>query len=97
MAKKVRWTTRAIIDRSKIYRYWLKRNQSNIYSEKLEDLFEKLAETISNFPHIGTQTSYREVYTKIISNYKIFYRINADEIQILRVCDTRQNPAKAGI
>jgi len=97
MAKKVRWTTRAIIDRINIYRYWLENNKSNDYSEKLEKLFEKSAVTISGFPHIGTPTNYREVRAKIVRDYKIFYRIKPDEIQILRVWDTRQHSDKTGV
>ena len=97
MAKKIRWTTRSIIDRTNIYKYWLERDQSDIYSEKLEQLFEKSAEIISNFPNIGTRTSYRNVYSKIVRDYKIFYRIETDEIQILRVWDTRQHSGSTGL
>ncbi|MEO9474642.1 MAG: type II toxin-antitoxin system RelE/ParE family toxin [Cyclobacteriaceae bacterium] len=97
MAKKIRWTTRSIIDRTIIYRYWLERNQSNVYPEKLEKLFGKSAEIISNFPNIGTQTNYRNVYSKVVRNYKVFYRIETDEIQILRVWDTRQHPDSTGL
>ena len=97
MAKKIRWTTRSIIDRTNIYKYWLERNQSNNYSEKLEQLFEKSAELIANFPNIGTQTNYKNVQSKIVKDYKIFYRATTDEIQILRVWDTRQHPKSTGI
>lgn len=97
MAKKIRWTTRSITDRTSIYEYWLERNKSDIYPKKLEELFEKSAEIISKFPKIGVQTNYREVYAKIVGDYKIFYRIKSDEIQILRVWDTRQHPDKTGI
>ena len=95
MAKKIRWTTRSIIDRTDIYKYWLERNQSDVYPEKLERLFEKSAKLISNFPNIGARTDYRNVYSKVVRDYKIFYRIEADEIQILRVWDTRQDPDSA--
>ncbi|MFY0690044.1 MAG: type II toxin-antitoxin system RelE/ParE family toxin [Cyclobacteriaceae bacterium] len=97
MAKKVRWTTRSISDRTNIYRYWLDRNQSDTYPEKLEQLFEKSAELISNFPNIGTLTNYRNVYSKVVKDYKIFYRIEPNEIQILRVWDTRQHPDSTGL
>lgn len=85
MAKKVRWTSRAIADRVNIYKYWLERNQSDSYPEKPESLFEKTADLISSFPKIGTPTNYRKVYTKTVRDYKIFYRIETTEIQILRV------------
>ncbi|MFY0654668.1 MAG: type II toxin-antitoxin system RelE/ParE family toxin [Cyclobacteriaceae bacterium] len=97
MAKKVRWTTRSIIDRTNIYKYWLERNQSEIYAEKLEHLFEQSAELISQFPNIGTRTSYRNVHSKVVRDYKIFYRIQTNEIQILRVWDTRQHPDSIGL
>lgn len=92
MAKKIRWTSASINDRTNIYKFWLDKNQSKLYPEKLERLFEKSAEIISIFPEIGNQTNYRKVYSKIVQHYKIFYRIQNDEIQILRVWDTRQNP-----
>ena len=97
MAKEIRWTTRSIIDRTEIYRYWLERNQSKVFPEKLEQLFEKSAEIISNFPNIGTRTNYRNVYSKVVRNYKVFYRIGTDEIQILRVWDSRQHPDSTGL
>lgn len=97
MAKKIRWTTRSIVDRTDIYKYWLERNQSDSYPEKLERLFEKSAELIANLPNIGTHTDYRDVYSKAVRDYKIFYRTTTNEIQILRVWDTRQNPNSTGI
>ena len=72
MAKKVKWTAQSITDRTNIYKYWLERNQSDTYPEKLERLFEKSAELISSFPNIGTRTDYRNVYAKIVKDYKIF-------------------------
>lgn len=97
MAKKIRWTNSSIIDRTNIYKYWLERNQSDSFPEKLEQLFEKSAELISEFPNIGTRTNYKNVHSKVVRNYKIFYRIEPDEIQILRVWDTRQHPDSTGL
>ena len=97
MPKKIRWTTRSITDRTSIYRYWLERNHAKNYPEKLEQLFEKSAEIIWNFPNIGTRTDYRNVYCKVVRDYKIFYRIEPEEIQILRVWDTRQHPNSTGL
>ena len=73
MAKKIRWTTRAIADRTNIYKYWLDKNNSKTYSEKLEYFFNKSAEIISVFPQIGRKTDYRNVYVKVIKDFKIFY------------------------
>lgn len=97
MAKEVRWTTRSIIDRTNIYKYWLNRNQSEVYAEKLEYLFEQPAELISKFPNIGTRTNYKNVHSKIVRDYKIFYRIEINEIQILRVWNSHQHPDSIGL
>ena len=81
-----------MLDRTEIYKYWLKRNRSQVYPEKLEQLFEKSANLIAKFPNIGSRTNHRNVYSKVVKHYKLFYRIENDEIQILRVWDTRQHP-----
>ena len=97
MVKEIKWTTRSIIDRANIYKYWLERNQSEAYSEKLEELFEKPAVLIAKFPNLGTRTKYRNVYSKVVRNYKMFYRFDNDEIEILSVWDTRQVPESTGL
>lgn len=93
MVKQVKWTSRSINDRVSIYKYWQQHNRSTEYSDKLELLFEKSANLISKFPHIGIKTGYRNVYSKVVRQYKLFYRIQEEEIQILRVWDTRQDPS----
>lgn len=97
MAKEVKWTDKSIKDRVEIYKYWAERNKSEVYSRNLDELFEKSARAISIFPLIGTPTNYKNVYAKIVRDYKIFYRLRIDEVQILRVWDTRRNPTKVGL
>ena len=53
MAKEVEWTETSLKDRVDIYRYWLDRNQSESYSEKLEILFNEAAALIARFPQTG--------------------------------------------
>lgn len=92
MAKKIIWTHTAIEDRFKIYQFWLDRTKSNTYSNKLEHLFTEGAKLISKFPEIGRPTDFDHIRAKIIQNYLLFYLIQSDSIQIIRVWDTRQNP-----
>ncbi len=49
MVKKIEWTHAAVRDRVDIYRYWLHHNKSDLYSEKLELLFNEAAKLIANF------------------------------------------------
>jgi toxin YoeB len=92
MAKKIVWTLTAIQDRFKIYQYWIEKNKSNLFSERLEKLFNESAVLLSEFPEIGTQTEFQDVRVKVIRNYKLFYQFNSDSIQIIRVWDSRQDP-----
>lgn len=84
MAKEIRWTRKAIFDRTHIYKYWLDKNQAPQYSEKLEDLFRRSAEFISLFPQIGKRTNFPEVYMKVVKDYKMFYRVKPKEVEILK-------------
>lgn len=92
MAKKIVWTQTAIQDRIRIYQYWIEKNKSNLFSEKLERLFNESVILLSEFPEIGTQTDFQDVRVKVIRNYKLFYQFTSDSIQIIRVWDSRQNP-----
>ncbi len=94
MAKKVVWTQTAIQDRVKIYQYLANKNKSNLYSEKLERLFDEGAKLLSEFPEIGTQTDFQNIRVKVIRTYKLFYLNQPDSIQILRVWHTGQDPDK---
>lgn len=91
MAKKIVWTQTAIHDRFRIYQYWFQKNKSNLFSEKLERLFNAAATLLSEFPEIGTQTEFEGIRVKVIRNYRLFYQNHPDKIQIIRVWDSRQN------
>jgi len=92
MAKKIVWTQTAIQDRFKIYQFWTQKNKSDLFSEKLERLFNEGAKLLAEFPEIGTQTDFRDIRVKVIKDYKMFYLIQTNSIQIIRVWHTRQNP-----
>lgn len=92
MAKKIIWTETSVKDRFQIYQYWLLNNQSNLYSEKLERLFNESAGLISLFPELGTKTDFADIRMKVVRDYKIFYRAQLDSIEIIRIWDTRRNP-----
>ncbi len=92
MAKQIVWTQTAIEDRFRIYHFWLEKNKSDLFSEKLERLFKESAILLSEFPEIGIQTDFQGIRVKIVKHYKLFYQFTEDSIQIIRVWDSRQNP-----
>ncbi len=92
MAKEIVWTQTSIQDRYKIYEFWLIKNKSDLYSEKLEKLFTEAANLLAEFPEIGTQTDFSEVRVKVVRDYKLFYISLTNSIQIIRIWGARQNP-----
>ena len=93
MAKKIEWTQTSIHDRFRIYNFWIDNNKSDSYSKKLEILFNEAAKLISEFPEIGTETDFPNLRVKVVKSYKFFYINQVDKILIIRVWDSRQNPA----
>jgi plasmid stabilization system protein ParE len=92
MAKEVIWAFRAVQDRDGIYRFWEHHNQSDSYSKKLDLLFQEAVRLISQFPALGPLTAFPGVRVKIVRTFKIFYRVNSETIEIVRVWDSHQNP-----
>ena len=94
MAFKIEWTINARLDRKEIFTYWNNRNKSNIYSRKLNNLFNTHVESLLKFPSIGKLTDYEQVRFLIVKDYLIFYKIEQQIISIVKIWDSRQDPNK---
>jgi toxin YoeB len=94
MAKKVVWSLRAQQDRKKIFSYWNKRNKSNQYSIHLNELFKEATKIISDYPKIGKITERENIRVKIVRDYLIVYKELDDNIEVLTIYNSYQNPAK---
>ncbi|MFN2262345.1 MAG: type II toxin-antitoxin system RelE/ParE family toxin [Psychroflexus sp.] len=94
MAKQIIWSRRAQNDREEILKYWLKRNQSNEYSKKLNNLFKKAVKLVATHPEIGKPTDNLNARIKVVRDYLIVYETDTDKIYILCIWDSRQNPDK---
>ncbi|NVJ46878.1 MAG: type II toxin-antitoxin system RelE/ParE family toxin [Cytophagia bacterium] len=92
MVKRIIWSPRAQAERKEILDYWFKRNKSKAYPRKLNRLFKDAINLIIDYPEIGKRTDLENVQAKIIRDYIMFYEINEDELFILSIWDTRQNP-----
>ena len=92
MVRRVIWTTRALKDRYQILSYWINNNKSNNYSKKLDDLFIETLSFLCEYPFLGKRTKRLNVRLKIVKNYFLIYQIEKNEIIVLRVWDSRQNP-----
>lgn len=94
MVKQIIWSRLAHNDRLEILDYWLKRNKSNIYSKKLNQIFEHTSDLISKYPNIGKQTEIEGIKYKIVKDYLFTYRETEEYIEILTIWDSRQDPEK---
>jgi len=94
MAKEIIWAYRAQQDRKEILQYWRQRNQSNVYSKKLNLLFKQAISLIVQHPKIGRRTDFENVRVKSVRDYLIFYEELPDAIYIPPIWDNRRNPEK---
>lgn len=93
MAKEVIWSELAVADRKNILSYWILRNKSKTYSVKLDFLFREAVLLISEYPFIGKPTDIKNIRAKKVRDYFIMYQEKEDQIHILTIWDTRQNPS----
>ena len=94
MVKEIVWSKRALAERFQILEYWINRNKSSRFSEKLDNIFLQKIELLTLHPFIGKRTTSENIRIKIVRDYLIFYEILETQIHILSVKDGRQNPKK---
>jgi toxin YoeB len=94
MAKQVIWSRLAHLDRLQILEYWIDRNKSNIYSRRLNQIFEDTADLISKHPQMGKETDVLNVRIKIVQVYFFTYRETETTVEILTIWDSRQDPSE---
>lgn len=94
MVKRIIWSRLAHLDRFQILEYWIDRNKSNIFSRRLNQIFEDTADLISKHPQMGKETDVMNVRIKIVQVYFFTYRETETTIEILTIWDSRQDPSK---
>lgn len=77
-----------------ILKFWIFHNKSKTYSIKLNSLFQEAVKLISQYPNLGKPTSDENVRFKVVGDYLLFYELVDDQIHILNIWDSRQDPAK---
>lgn len=92
--KEIKWTLKAIHDKLDILDYWIDRNKSKAYSEKLDKLFDKSLESLSIHPEHGKKTNYKNIRIKIVRQYLIYYLIQEQHLEVVRIWDARRDPKK---
>lgn len=91
-ARKIVWSSLAKIEKRKIFKYWNERNKSQLYSKKLNDLFNEKTARLSETPLIGRKTDFENVRVVIIRDYLMIYKIFKNHILIISIWEGHQNP-----
>lgn len=91
MAKKIVWTHRAKFDLFQILDYWTHRNQSSVFSLKLNNMIVQQLELVLKFPDIGRKTDIENVFVKVIQQYLVFYEFIDNDLFVLHIRHGKRN------
>ena len=89
---KVRYRGRALADLEQIFHYIDKRSSSG--ARNVIDEIHAAINAIAEYPLSEQQTSYPRIHVKIVRRYRyrIFYVVEADQIEILHVRHGARRP-----
>jgi plasmid stabilization system protein ParE len=88
------WTETAARQRREILKYWVIRNGTTIYAEKLIRLTTQQIKTISHNPFSFKKADYPDTHVSAMGYFSIFYKITSEKIIITAFWDNRQDPKK---
>jgi plasmid stabilization system protein ParE len=95
MAKRnVVWTETAARQRREILKYWVKRNGSTRYAEKLIKLTAKQIKIILSNPQLYKKADYPDTHESAMGYFSIYYKIASDHLIITAFWDNRQDPKR---
>lgn len=92
MVRRLIWSVEARNSRKNIFDYWNNRNKSKVYIRKLNELFNTNLKRVLQLPELGKPTFREDSKFIIVSHFEIIYKITPNEIVVLDIWDTRQNP-----
>jgi len=86
------WTETAARQRREILKYWIKRNSSTAYAEKLIKLTARQIRVIICHPESFKSTSYADTRESAMGHFSIYYKLTKDKLIITAFWDNRQDP-----
>ena len=93
MAKyKIEWSIEARLDLIDILEYYLERNKSVVYSNKLNSKITRSIKLIAQNPFIGIKSEIESVRALITGDYQIIYEIFDNLIVVIMIWDCRREP-----
>ena len=93
MAKyKIDWSIEAKLDLLDILEFYIERNKSITYSNKLNSKINRSLKLISQNPLIGIKTDIESVRALLTGHYQIIYEIHNTLVVIVMIWDCRRDP-----
>jgi plasmid stabilization system protein ParE len=93
MAKyKIEWSVEARLDLIDILEYYLERNKSVVYSNKLNSKIKRSLKLIAQNPLIGIKSEIESVRALITGDYQIIYEIIDKLVVVVMIWDCRRDP-----
>ncbi len=93
MAKyKIEWSVEARLDLLDILGFYIEKNKSFSYSNKLHTKINRSLSLIAQNPLIGLKTEIESVRALITGFYQIIYEIHDQTIVVVMIWDCRRDP-----
>lgn len=89
----ITWTLLAKSQLQYIIEFWVKRNGTTTYSERLLDKVAMKTKQLSKFPTSTPTTTIPEIRKASLGNYSIYYKVVQGSIIIVAFWDNRQKPS----
>jgi plasmid stabilization system protein ParE len=89
---RIRYTKRAFLDRESIFDYLDERSPQG--ARNVQRAVAQAIRSLELYPQLGRITAVAEVRELAVPRYpyKVYYRIDGDEIRILHIRDARRRP-----
>ena len=88
------WTETAARQRREILKYWVKRNGTTTYAEKLIKLVSEQVKVIVANPKLFKNADYPDTHVSALGHFSIYYKYTKDTLIITAFWDNRQDPRK---
>lgn len=88
------WTETATRQRREILNYWVKRNKTTTYAEKLIRLTAKQIKVILSNPALFKKADFADTHISVMGYFSIYYKTTKDLLIITAFWDNRQDPKK---
>jgi plasmid stabilization system protein ParE len=92
--RQIIWSNQAESELYEILQFYIDRNKSNRYSEKILKSVEQLVMLLSKNPYMGKLSNNGVTRVIVKSDFLIFYEVHLSTIEIISFWDNRQDPGK---